>query len=173
VSFERIAFLPVLFFCRGIRRQRAGYAAARPGGNANSSASIPKTIFPPWVRAEPTLTGALGSYSMMRDSSGTRGRQNLAQWMPFMGLYAIGPPCCTAMCSASTTIRVAARRTKSVQRDMLMGMAQRQIAMGTLTLRAMLSLDPLMGKSGIRAAANRETANENTAHRPPGIRTIS
>jgi hypothetical protein len=37
---------------------------------------------------------------------------------------------------------------KTFSESMLMGMAQRQLGIGTLTLRTMLSLDPLMGKSG-------------------------
>jgi hypothetical protein len=95
------------------------------------------------------MMGATGSYSMMRDASGTSWQPDttpmegldgeLDGWSTMlhgyiMGIYDHqgGPRGDDKVFSAS----------------MLMGMAQKQVGVGTLTLRTMLSLDPLMGKSG-------------------------
>lgn len=95
------------------------------------------------------MAGATGNYSMMRDASGTSWQpestpmegvmDDLAGWSTMLhgflaGIYDHqgGPR----------------GGEKTFSESMLMGMAQKPLGAGTLTLRAMLSLDPLMGKSG-------------------------
>src|ERR1700681_4065478 len=95
------------------------------------------------------MTGGLGPYSAARDASGT-------SWQPdssaMDGIHG-------RLCGWSTMVRGYAtltydnqggRRgdTKTFVASMLMGMAQRPVGGGTLTLRAMGSLDPLIGKRG-------------------------
>ena len=95
------------------------------------------------------MTGALGNYSMMRDASGT-------SWQPesstMEGIHGILGDWATMIHGYASLIydhQGGARGgNKTFSESMFMGMAQRMVGDGTLTLRGMLSLDPLMGKSG-------------------------
>jgi hypothetical protein len=95
------------------------------------------------------MTGALGNYSMMRDASGT-------SWQPesstMEGIHGILGDWATMLHGFVSLVydHQGGRRgdSKTFSESMLMGMAQRMLGSGTLTLRGMLSLDPLMGKSG-------------------------
>jgi hypothetical protein len=95
------------------------------------------------------MTGALGNYSMMRDASGT-------SWQPesstMEGIHGIYDDWATMVHGYASLIyaQQGGRRggNKTFSESMIMGMAQRMVGDGTLTLRGMLSLDPLMGKSG-------------------------
>ncbi len=110
------------------------------------------------------MVGALGGYSMMRDASGTSWQPDSSPMNAIMGQ------------AGSWSIMVHGYATliydhqggprgdsKTFSASMLMGMAQRPVGGGTLTLRAMGSLDPLMGKSGYPLLlATGETADGRT-----------
>ncbi len=97
----------------------------------------------------PMMAGATGSYSMMRDASGTAWQPDstpmeglngtLAGWSTMLHGYITG------VYDHQSGPR-GGEKTFSV--SMLMAMAQRNLGPGMLTLRTMLSLDPFMGKSG-------------------------
>lgn len=100
------------------------------------------------------MTGALGGYGMTRDASGTAWQPDSAPMLAIMG-----QPMSGLLGGWSTMVHGFATAihdsqggprgdTKSFSTSMLMGMAQRPVGGGTLTLRAMGSLDPLMGRRG-------------------------
>jgi len=108
------------------------------------------------------MHGALGTYAMAREASGTSWQPESA---PMDGLH-IMTGACTVMVHGDATLvhddQGGARGgTKTFSQSMLMGMASRPVGdRGTLGLRAMLSLDPLMGKTGYPLLfATGETAN--------------
>ena len=95
------------------------------------------------------MQGALGGYGMTRDASGTAWQPDSS---PMDGVHG-------ALAGWSTMVHGYATLVfddqggprgddKTFVESMIMGMAQRPWAGGTLTLRAMGSLDPLMGKRG-------------------------
>ena len=95
------------------------------------------------------MAGALGRYSMMRDGSGTSWQPDSA---PMQGLnWQSGD--WTGMVHGYADV-VYDRQTgprgdsETFSESMLMAMAQHAEGPGTLTLRAMLSLDPAMGPAG-------------------------
>jgi hypothetical protein len=93
--------------------------------------------------------GALGDYPMQRDGSGTSWQPDssphegihgsFGQWSTMLHGYAFG------IYDDQGGPRGG---DKLFSESMLMGMAQRPLDFGEVTLRAMLSLDPFMGKSG-------------------------
>jgi hypothetical protein len=95
------------------------------------------------------MKGALGAYAMSRDASGTswqpgsapmEGReQDFGAWSTMLHGYV------TAVYDNQGGPR---GEEKTFSESMLMVMAQRSVAGGALALRAMGSLDPLMGKNG-------------------------
>ena len=95
------------------------------------------------------MKGALGPYPMPRESSGTA-------WQPDKSLHSglmKHSGNWTLMAHGALNLvydHQSGRRgdDKVFASGMLMGMAQRPIGNGTLQLKAMLSPDPLMGKSG-------------------------
>jgi hypothetical protein len=95
------------------------------------------------------MRGATGSYSMMRDASGTAWQPDST---PMEGLSGEWDGWSTMLHGYVTGIydHQGGPRggDKTFGESMLMGMAQKTLGAGTLTLRTMLSLDPLMGKSG-------------------------
>lgn len=97
----------------------------------------------------PMMGGALGSYSMMRDASGTAWQPDSS---PMEGLsWRAGA--WTGMVHGVVDLvydRQGGPRgdEKTFSESMLMVMAQRAAGPGTLTLRTMLSLDPAMGANG-------------------------
>ncbi len=96
-----------------------------------------------------SMHGALGNYSMMRDASGTSWQPDST---PMDAIHGTLDSWSTMIHGNADLIydnQGGARGdTKTFSNSMLMGMAQRPLDTGTLTLRAMVSLDPLMGKSG-------------------------
>jgi hypothetical protein len=109
-----------------------------------------------------TMHGALGPYAMTREASGT-------SWQPdsstMDGLHLMSGPW-TIMVHGQASLVYDNQGgprggTKTFSQSMLMGMASRPFGdRGTLGLRAMISLDPLMGKSGYPLLfATGETAN--------------
>jgi len=109
------------------------------------------------------MTGALGPYSMTRESSGTA-------WQPdetdHRGIHVMSGDW---MFMAHGTINLVLDHQSGPRGDgkafasgMLMGMAQRPLGNGTLQFKAMLSPDPLMGRQGYPLLlASGETANGN------------
>jgi len=107
------------------------------------------------------MTGALGSYPMQRDSSGTA-------WQPDTSQH-VGVTAQTGdwMLMGHGLLNLvydhqSGRRgdDKAFAAGMLMGMARRPLGNGMLQFRAMLSPDPLMGKRGYPLLlASGETAN--------------
>jgi hypothetical protein len=111
-----------------------------------------------------TMSGALGSYPMTRDASGTSWQPDLAEhngvsamvgdWM-LMGHATIW--------GVYDTQSGARGDNKFFVPGMVMGMAQRDFGDNTLGFRAMLSPDPFMGKTGYPLLlATGETANGTT-----------
>ena len=108
------------------------------------------------------MHGALGTYAMTREASGT-------SWQPdssvMDGLHIMSGPWMIMVHGDATLVyddQGGPRGgSKTFSQSMLMGMASRPVGdNGTLGLRAMLSLDPLMGKSGYPLLfATGETAN--------------
>ena len=110
------------------------------------------------------MSGALGRYAMMRDSSGTSWQPDST---PMQGLnWRAGG--WTGMVHAYADLiydRQGGPRgaEKTFSESMLMLMAQHDAGPGTLTLRTMLSLDPAMGGSGYPLLLQTgETANGAT-----------
>lgn len=97
------------------------------------------------------MAGALGTYSMMRDASGTSWQPDSTPMHGIMDPHAFGnwgvmlDGYLTGVFDDQTGPRGS---TKPFSESMLMGMAQNRLGPGTLTLRSMFSLDPFMGKSG-------------------------
>ena len=93
--------------------------------------------------------GRLGSYSMMRDASGTSWQPDAT---PMAGLHGRWGEWITMLHGAAFAVFDGQGGAKGAQlffsESMLMGAAQRQVGQGVFSARAMLSLDPLMGKSG-------------------------
>jgi hypothetical protein len=109
-----------------------------------------------------TRHGALGRYAMTREASGTSWQPESA---PMDGLHVMSGPWMIMVHGDATLVyddQGGGRGgSKTFSQSMLMGMASRPVGdHGTLGLRAMLSLDPLMGKSGYPLLfATGETAN--------------
>ena len=112
----------------------------------------------------PMMAGALGSYSMMRDASGTAWQPDSTPregiqgawggWSTMLHGYAFG---------IYDNQGGPRGGDKAFSESMLMAMAQRPAGRGTLTLRTMLSLDPLMGPDGYPLLLQTgETANGRT-----------
>ncbi len=107
------------------------------------------------------MGGALGPYSMARESSGTAWQPDNSQ---HSGLHAMSGDW-TLMAHGVLNLvydhQSGARGDdKLFASGMLMGMARRPLGNGTLQLKAMVSPDPLMGKSGYPLLlASGETAN--------------
>jgi hypothetical protein len=110
---------------------------------------------------EMVMTGALGSYPMERESSGT-------SWQPdtsgHMGLHLMSGGW-TLMAHGLVNVVYDHQsgprgNDKALASGMLMGMARRPLGNGALQLRASLSPDPLMGARGYPLLlASGETAN--------------
>jgi len=112
-----------------------------------------------------TMTGDLGAYPMTRDASGTSWQPDSA---PMNGLHRQLGDWSTMLHGYGTLVyddQGGPRGAdKTVFESMLMGMGQRPLEGGTLTLRAMVSLDPLMGSNGYPLLLQTgETANGRTA----------
>ncbi len=96
------------------------------------------------------MTGDLGAYPMTRDASGTSWQPDSS---PMDGIMASLGGGWSAMLHGYATLLHDAQggprgSDKTFVQSMLMGMAQHDVAGGTLTLRGMISLDPAMGKRG-------------------------
>jgi len=111
------------------------------------------------------MAGALGSYAMTRDASGTSWQPESTPHLGLMGELGAG---WSGMVHGNATLvwdRQGGPRgdRKTFVSSMVMGMAQRTVGSSTLTLKAMGSLDPLMGKRGYPLLlATGETADGQT-----------
>jgi hypothetical protein len=107
------------------------------------------------------MNGALGSYPMVRESSGTAWQPDSSE---HAGLHVVSGDW---MLMAHGVVNLvydhqSGRRgdNKAFASGMMMGMARRPIGNGTLQLKAMVSPDPLMGRRGYPLLlASGETAN--------------
>ncbi|WP_206069400.1 hypothetical protein [Novosphingobium olei] len=110
------------------------------------------------------MVGALGGYSMMRDASGTSWQPDSAPMMAIMGRLGGWATMVHGNLTVVQDWQGGPRGDdKAFAASMLMGMAQHPLGGGTLTLRAMGSLDPLMGKRGYPLLlATGETADGRT-----------
>jgi hypothetical protein len=108
------------------------------------------------------MTGLLGAYAMTREASGTSWQPDSS---PMDGLHLTAGSWAVMVHGFSTLVQDdqggPRGASKTFSQSMLMGMASRPVGdRGTLGLRAMVSLDPLMGKSGYPLLfATGETAN--------------
>jgi hypothetical protein len=110
---------------------------------------------------EMAMTGALGSYPMERESSGTAWQPDTSE---HMGLHVMSGDW---MLMAHGVLNLVYDRQSGPRGDdkafasgMLMGMARRPLGNGTVQFKAMLSPDPLMGPRGYPLLlASGETAN--------------
>ena len=95
------------------------------------------------------MAGTLGPYSMMRDASGTSWQPDSA---PMAAIHGTLGSWMTMIHGDAFLVydHQGGRRgdNKTFSESMLMGMAQRGLDTGILTLQGMVSFDPLMGKSG-------------------------
>ena len=108
-----------------------------------------------------SMTGALGSYPMTRDASGTAWQPDASSHMGVMGEAGgwnlMGHGALNLVFDHQSGRR---GDDKTFVSGMLMGMASHPVGDGTVQFRAMLSPDPLMGKSGYPLLlASGETAN--------------
>jgi hypothetical protein len=95
------------------------------------------------------MSGALGNYSMMRDASGTSWQPDSTPMEGIDGEIAGWKTMLHGYITGVFDHQSGLRGDESVfSSSMLMGMAQNSAGPGTLTLRAMLSFDPFMGKRG-------------------------
>jgi hypothetical protein len=108
------------------------------------------------------MRGMLGAYAMTREASGTSWQPEST---PMMGI-GLSSGSWTGMAHGDATLVYDDQggprgANKTFSQSMLMGMASRPVGdRGTLGLRAMVSLDPLMGRSGYPLLfATGETAN--------------
>ncbi|HMI18756.1 MAG TPA: hypothetical protein VK533_04355 [Sphingomonas sp.] len=108
------------------------------------------------------MSGMLGTYAMTREASGTSWQPDSS---PMDGLHLSAGPWMVMVHGFATLVQDdqggPRGANKTFSQSMLMGMASRPVGdHGTLGLRAMVSLDPLMGKSGYPLLfATGETAN--------------
>jgi hypothetical protein len=107
------------------------------------------------------MTGALGSYPMTREASGTAWQPDSSEHSGVMSMSGDW----TLMAHGTLNLvydSQGSRRgdDKPFASGMLMGMARRRLGQGTVQLKAMISPDPLMGPSGYPLLlASGETAN--------------
>ena len=95
------------------------------------------------------MAGQAGGYSMMRDASGTSWQPDSTPMQGLMGEWAGWSTMLHGFISGVYDHQAGPRGDdKSFSESMFMAMGQKQLGIGTLTLRSMLSLDPFMGKSG-------------------------
>jgi len=125
-------------------------AAAPPAASAPPGMVVDQMDMPGMdMGGRAMMAGQLGAYPMTRDASGTSWEPNSTpmdgmsgkadDWTWMLHGYVLGVYDSQGGPRGSD---------KAFSESMLMGMAQRAAGPGTLTLRTMLSLDPLMGKDG-------------------------
>ncbi len=136
----------------------SGSAVAQTSGDTNDMPGMKMDD------SQHMMSGGLGGYSMMRDSSGTSWQPDTT---PMEGIEGSLDDWLTMAHGYANLIydNQGGPRggTKTFSNSMLMGMAQHALGRGQLTLHGMISLDPLMGKSGYPLLLQTgETANGTT-----------
>jgi hypothetical protein len=127
-----------------LRLLGAGLLALAP---AFASAQATDAEMPPMQAMD--MQGMLGAYPMMREASGTSWQPDSSPHGGVMGEVAGWQTMVHGFVDAVYDHQGGPRGAgKSFSASMLMLMAQRQLGAGTLGVRAMGSLDPLMGKAG-------------------------
>ncbi len=126
-----------------------GLSSAPPDSNTHQN-SAPTADAPAMAGMNMgPMQGAQGPYPSARDASGTSWQPDSA---PMEGIHGDAGPWSTMLHGDATTVYDNQGGPRGVNEtfleSMFMGMAQRSLGGGTLTLRAMGSLDPLMGPSG-------------------------
>ncbi|MBN9318474.1 MAG: hypothetical protein BGN86_11820 [Caulobacterales bacterium 68-7] len=111
-----------------------------------------------------SMSGMLGDYGMTRDASGTAWQPDSAPMMAIMGQAGGWSTMLHGFATAVADRQGGPRGDDQAFVASMIGfMAQRPVGGGTLTLKAMGSLDPLMGKRGYPLLlANGETADGKT-----------
>jgi hypothetical protein len=160
---RRLAFLAYLAMLMG---QSAARAGAQPAAPDMTMPDMAMPTAPAGTSATPmAMTGAFGPYGMAREASGTSWQPDST---PDGGLHAmLGAWALMVHGMADAVFDDQGGRRgadKIFSPSMLMLMAQHQVgAAGTLGLRAMVSLDPLMGANGYPLLfATGETADGRT-----------
>lgn len=107
------------------------------------------------------MTGALGSYPMERESSGTAWQPDTSEHMGLMSMSGDWTLMAHGILNLVYDHQSGPRGdNKAFASGMLMGMARRPLGNGILQFKAMLSPEPLMGPSGYPLLlASGETAN--------------
>ena len=107
------------------------------------------------------MKGALGPYPIEREASGTAWQPDASEHMGLMSMSGDWALMAHGVVNLIYDHQSGPRGDdKAFASGMLMGMARRPVGDGTLQLKAMLSPDPLMGKSGYPLLlASGETAN--------------
>jgi hypothetical protein len=129
--------------------EHAGHAvpAAQPAGAPLSDEDLPP--LGEGESVETGMSGALGSYSMMRDASGTAWQPDSATMEGMHGMLGGWNTMLHGYVTAIYDHQGGPRGDDQIfSSSMFMAMAQRLAGPGRLTVRAMLSLDPFMGKGG-------------------------
>jgi hypothetical protein len=124
-------------------------AVAQTAG-PHAHAASPEGDLPP-LGTGPSVqaTGILGDYSMMRDASGTSWQPESTPMEGVHGLIGEWSTMVHGYISGIYDHQGGPRGAdKSFSESMLMGMAQHGLGDGHVTVRGMISLDPLMGKNG-------------------------
>ena len=125
------------------------YSQEMSGEHMHSAPPAEEDLPPLGTGPSVQMNGQLGDYPMMRDGSGTSW---LPDTSPMDGIHGIAGDWATMVHGDVFAIYDSQGGprgdTKIFSESMLMAMAQRMLGPGQLTLRGMMSLDPLMGKSG-------------------------
>ena len=125
-------------------------SAFAPALAAAQTAPVPEEELPP-LGMGPTVQfgGQLADYAMNRDGSGTAWQPDSA---PMDGIHGLLGDWATMVHGDAFFVydNQGGRRgdTKVFSSSMLMGMAQTLLGPGQITLRGMISLDPIMGARG-------------------------
>ena len=148
-----------------MHHQPAPPAAAQPAAPpAMDHATMDHATMDHGGMAMSAMIGTLGPYSMTRDASGTAWQPDSAPMNAIMGRAGGWSTMVHGFATLVYDDQGGPRGDrKNFVASMLMGMGQRPLGSGTLTLRAMGSLDPLMGKRGYPLLlATGETADGRT-----------
>jgi hypothetical protein len=134
---------------------------AQPSPSPQAQAPMPPMPMSGHTDHQAATTGALGPYSMARESSGTAWQPDSSEHLALMSMT--GDWMLMAHGDVNFVYDYQSGRRgddKAFASGMLMGMARRPLGNGTLQFSAMVSPDPLMGSRGYPLLlASGETAN--------------
>src|SRR5213075_3395782 len=108
------------------------------------------------AHAQEEMRGMYGPYAMARESSGTAWQPDASPHQGIHGMHGEWSTMTHGIVNLIYDHQGGPRgETKTFSTSMLMVMAQRSAAGGTVGLRGMVSADPLMGKRGYRSEERR------------------